>query len=383
MEYPIDSSGRPVLRWREHGCWQSAPWLTSSRAQPHREVVVVGDNLRADHAHRLASRGTAMLWRGNFRNARQLLDALKRRLDRRLMKTGSDPADTFRRYRQARAHRASVLGMVLIELEPDLVIDLPYAPDVRRACRQAFGHSAERGVISLQELLGVIGAYEWRRHGVEVPELGIRIHPHYGVFSPTRSEYVALAVEAPLPDTATAFDIGTGTGVLAALLARRGARRVVATDIEERAVACARDNVRRLGLADRVEIIQADMFPAGRADLVICNPPWLPATPTSPLEAGVYDRGGRMLTTFVHRLPDHLTDNGEAWLLLSDLAEQLGLRTRTELTDMFIRAGLIVRGRLDTHPRQRRARSGSDPLASFRTAETISLWRLGRPSTPG
>ena len=104
---------------------------------------------------------------------------------------------------------------------------------------------------SLRELLGLSGAHEWRKKGVEIPALGDRIHPHYGVFSPVRGEYVGLVAEAPLPPSsqplALAFDIGTGTGVLAAVLARRGAARIVATDQDPRALACAAKTSRGSG----------------------------------------------------------------------------------------------------------------------------------------
>jgi SAM-dependent methyltransferase len=340
-------------------------------------TMVVGDELSADTAHRLARNGVTLLWRGDFRGARQLLDALKRRLDRRPFRQGTDPADTFRRYRQARAHRARVLAALVVELGPDQRVDLPHAPDVREPCVQAFGPADAPALISVQELLGVIGAAQWRRRGVDIPALGARIHPHYGVFAPTRADYVDLVAQAPLPDVSRAFDIGTGTGVLAALLARRGVRDVVATDISERAVACARDNVQRLGMGTAITVVHADLFPPGRADLVVCNPPWLPATPTSALEAGIYDRRSRMLTGFLRGLPDHLSDGGEAWLVLSDLAELLGLRTRDWLDDTIAEAGLTVRGRLDTRACHDRALDDTDLLAAYRAAETVSLWRLG------
>jgi len=73
--------------------------------------------------------------------------------------------------------------------------------------------------------------------------------------------------------------IGTGTGVLASVLARRGIKHVVATDQDPRALACARDNVQRLGLSKQAPVVQAELFPDGRAALVVCNPPWVPARP--------------------------------------------------------------------------------------------------------
>ena len=94
--------------------------------------------------------------------------------------------------------------------------------------------------------------------------------------------------------------------MLAAVLARRGIERVVATDLDPRALACARENVRQLGLSERIDVVQADLFPEGRAALVVCNPPWIPARPSSPMENGIYDPESRMLRGFLAKLPEHL-----------------------------------------------------------------------------
>ena len=233
---------------------------------------------------------------------------------------------------------------------------------------------------SLRALLGVIGAHEWREKGIEIPEAGGRIHPHFGVFAPIRREYVDLVSTTPLPaacaSASVAFDIGTGTGVLAAVLARRGIERVVATDLDPRALACARENIRQLGLADRIDIVQADLFPVGRAALVVCNPPWIPARPSSPMENGIYDPESRMLRGFLQGLAEHLEPGGEGWLILSDLAEHLGLRTRASLLEEFEAHGLRVVGRSDVPPRHPRAADKTDALHDARAAEITSLWRV-------
>jgi SAM-dependent methyltransferase len=356
-----------------------ARWHSESAAPAPRRVVVADDRLRADTAHRLACEGTALLWQGDFHNARRLLEAVGRRVDRKPPRPGADPSESFHLYRRARGHRARVLGRLVVLLADDHTLTLRRAPDVREACAAAYGPPRGPVVVSLRELLGVLGAHEWRRKGVEVPALGgARVHPHYGVFSPVRGEYVDLVATAPLPvpTPRTAFDLGTGTGVLAAVLARRGVGRVTATDISPRALACARENARRLGLAERVEVTGPDLFPEGRADLVVCNPPWLPARPSSALEQGVYDPGGTMLHGFLDGLAGHLAPGGEGWLVLSDLAEHLGLRSRGELLSAIEGAGLRVRGRIDTRPRHRRATDPGDPLHAARARETTSLWRL-------
>jgi SAM-dependent methyltransferase len=377
----------PIIHWLEDGKALEARWRSHNGTPPATSVVVADGKMTADESYGLACQGTALLWRGDFQEARQMLTALGNRADRR--KRGSrtpaanpnaGSAEAFHLYRQARSQRARTLNALLIPLNDDYSIPLRRAPDIRQACAEAFGPAETASVTSLRALLGVIGAHEWRTKGIEIPEAGGRIYPHFGVFAPIRREYVDLVSTTPLPaacaSTSLAFDIGTGTGVLAAVLAQRGIERVIATDLDTRALSCARENVRQLGLSDRIDVVQADLFPEGRAALVACNPPWIPARPSSPMENGIYDPESRMLRGFLQALPGHLEPDGEGWLILSDLAEHLGLRTRAHLLEEFEAAGLRVLGRNDVPPRHPRAADKTDPLHLARAAEITSLWRL-------
>lgn len=386
----------PVVHWTEGDEARSARWRSERGAPPPKRVVIADDRMTADDAYGLACQGTALLWRGDFQNARQLLVALASRADRpsrRPKKSAASPApisgaspvpvlpvEAFNVHRQAGSQRARTLGMLVLELDENYDLGLRRAPDVRQACAEVYGSAAEHFVISLRELLGLIGAHEWRVKGMEIPEIGGRIHPHYGVFTPIRREYVDLVAKAPLPaswsSSGVAFDIGTGTGVLAAVLARRGVRRVVAIDRDPRALACARENLERLGLAKQVEVVEADLFPEGRAALVVCNPPWVPARPSSPLEHGIFDPGSLMLRAFLAALSAHLEPAGEGWLILSDLAEHLGLRSRSELVAMFDAAGLKVVDRIDARPTHPKVSDEADALHAARAVEVTSLWRL-------
>jgi SAM-dependent methyltransferase len=368
----------PQVTWTEAGETRSARWRSESGAPAPKRVVVADDTIKADDAYRIACEGSAILWRGDFQNARLLLQAMARRIDRKPRKAATG-IDAWNQHRLAQSQRARILGMLLLPFEADHGVPLRRAPDVRAACLDAHGPADEAYLGSLRELLGIIGAHEWRKKGVAIAAVGGRIHPHYGVFAPLRSEYIDLVVSAPLPPACRlAFDIGTGTGVLAAVLARRGVARVVATDQDPRALACARDNVAQLGLNGMVEVIEADLFPGGRAPLIVCNPPWVPARPSSPLEHAVFDPDSRMLRGFLAGLADHLEPNGEGWLVLSDFAEQVGLRSRDELLGLIQAAGLKVVDRLDRKPLHPRAADAGDPLHAARAAETTSLWRLAR-----
>jgi len=370
-------------------------WRSQNQAPAPRRVMLVDDSVSADQAFRWACEGTAMLWTGDFQNARQLLQAMARRLDRPARAKRNlltpEPGLLFHRHRQEQARRARVLSQLLIPLNADYSVPLRRAPDARQACTQAWGEpDGALSRVSLREWQGLIGAYEWRKNGVRVPALhALReqqarralddndIHPHYGVFSPVRGEYVDLVAQAPLPAKSLAFDIGVGTGVLSAVLALRGVQQVIGTDQDVRALDCARDNLQRLGLAEQVQVCQADLFPPGQAALVVCNPPWLPARAVAAIEHAVYDEDSRMLRGFLHGLPAHLTPAGEGWLVLSDFAEHLGLRTRAQLLDWIKDAGLVVLQRHDIRPRHAKATQGDDALAMARAAEVTSLWRLG------
>ena len=362
------------------------PWRAESGAAAPRRMVAADDTLSADTAYRLACEGTGLLWQGDFHNARQLLQALARRTERKPKKAKKPepdiaPLQVFNAHRQALGQRARILAMVIVPMEGDYTIPLRRAPELKLACTEAWGPAnGQACMVSLRELLGVVGAHEWRKNGIDIAALGDaphnRIHPHYGVFSPVRGEYIDLVAQAPIKDKTLAFDIGVGTGVLSALLAKRGVQRIVATDQDPRAIACARENLKRLQRIDKVELLQTDLFPEGLAPLIVCNPPWVPARPSSPIEHAVYDEGSRMLRGFLSGLRAHLAPQGEGWLILSDLAEHLGLRSRDELLGWIHEAGLQVLNRTDIKPRHGKASDDTDPLHAARAKEVTSLWCL-------
>lgn len=378
---PDVNSTTPTISWLAGEQTLTSAWHSENGWAPPKRTMLADDTMSADTAYRLASEGVGLIWTGDFQNARQLLHALARRTAKRRPKYLELPyPERFHQVRLARAQRARTLGMLCLPFEPHHVLKHRRAPDVKGACLAAHGDTATGYVTPLTELLGLISAYEWRKNGIDIPALGARIHPHYGVFAPTRSEYLELIAQAPLPQgpgmLGHAFDIGTGTGVIAALLLKRGLTHVTATDTQARALDCAQENIERFGLSSGVKFVQADLFPDGQADLIVCNPPWLPGRPASGLEHAIYDQDQHMLKGFLKGLRAHLTPQGEGWLILSDLAEHLGLRTREDLLDMIETAGLRVMERLDIRPMHAKTKDEEDPLADARRAEVTSLWRL-------
>jgi len=332
-------------------------------------------------------RGEALLYHGDYRNARQLLAAMGRRLGKEAPGRGEDLPTRFRAERRLRRLEHELLSRLVVPIEPGPRVALSHAPDIAAALAEALGPViALPGVLPLRDLLGMIGAREWRRKGVDVPALGARVHPWYGVFAPVRGEHVELVAEGARRwrvGGKRALDVGTGTGVLALVLAKAGAD-VTATDLSDDALGCAAENAARLGLAARLHPVRADLFPAGaggtpgeaRFDLVVCNPPWLPGEAATPLDRAIYDPGGAFLRRFLQGLTAHLAPGGEAWLILSDLAERLSLRREGEVDAQVAAAGLAVAGGLEAVPSHPRSRDAEDPLHEARAREITRLRRL-------
>ena len=369
-----------IVAWQEGSESPTARWRAES-GQPPGRIALAGDATRADVAFHQACEGTSLLYRGDWRNARQLLSALTRRLEARRARREGDLGDlraAFLAHRQHQSTVHQVTSRLLVELDGAWRVELRRAPDVRQACEEVWGPAEGRSLTPLRALLGMIGAHEWRKKGVEVRALGGRVYPHFGVFAPVRSEYVDLVAAAPLGRVERAFDLGTGTGVLSLVLARRGVPRVVATDVDPRAVECARENVERSRLGERIRIEQRDLFPDGRADLVVFNPPWIPARPRTAVERAIFDPDSEVLLRFLRELPEHLSPGGEAWLVLSNLAELLGLRPVGLVAQAAAAAGLAVRGQLSVPAQHKRTRDEDDPLFPARSREVTALYRFAR-----
>ncbi len=374
-----------TINWQEAGKTKTGIWHSENAAPVPKKVQIADDTIKADDAYKLSCEGTALLWRGDFQNAKLLMQALSRRIDRprkKPKKAGETMLEAFHLHRQAQSQKARILGMLVIELNVGYNISLRRAPDVKAACEHAYGKSTQTIVVSLREILGLVGAYEWSKSGVDISVINNKIYPSYGVFSPIRGEYLDLVDVSPLPIPCNlAFDIGTGTGVLATVLANRGVTKIVATDNSHRALDCALKNINLLGLKPNVTLLEANLYPKaeyGKADLIVCNPPWLPAHPSSALESAIYDEKSQMLKGFLNGLAEHLSPHGEGWLILSDFAEHLGLRTRDELLGWITAAGLKVLERTDTKARHSKTLDASDPLHLARKAEVTSLWRLAK-----
>ncbi len=351
-------------------------YRTESDDPPPEKLVEVDDRLRAEDALRRARRGETLWYRGTFLNARQLLAAMGKRLADGARAPVKTPLEAFRRERARRDEEHRVLSKLVVSLDGEYRLELKKAPPVREACAHVWGPPPPRTVTPLKTLLGLTGAEAWRRKGLRVPGLSGELTPFFGVYLPTRAEYVELLGQVKGVRGATVFDVGTGTGVLSFVLLQRGAKTVRATDLEPRAVECARFNAERLGLTSRFTVEERAFFPAGKAELIVCNPPWIPERPKNRFDRAVFDEDAKFLLEFLAQAPKHLAPGGRVLLIISDLAERLGLRAPTWLGSQLDAAGFVVSEQHRTRPTHGKARDTSDPLHVARAGEIVSLFEL-------
>lgn len=116
----------------------------------------------------------------------------------------------------------------------------------------------------------------WITGHVRFCGLDLRVHP--GVYVPRwQTEQIARRAAARLPDHGVAADLCTGCGAVAAFLQAVHPRaRVVGTDVDARAVACARANGVDAYEGDLLDALPSDLRPPAAVDLVIGVVPYVP-----------------------------------------------------------------------------------------------------------
>lgn len=146
-----------------------------------------------------------------------------------------------------------------------------------------------------------------------------------GVYEPAEDTFL-LADNLTVRNGERVLELGTGCGILSILAAKMGGR-VVATDINPRAIECAMENCRihqveidfRLG--NLFEPVKDEKF-----DLILFNPPYLPTEPSEEEnQATVAWSGGvsgrKVLDPFLIELPRHLLPAGRAMFVQSSLSD--------------------------------------------------------------
>jgi SAM-dependent methyltransferase len=172
-----------------------------------------------------------------------------------------------------------------------------------------------------------------------------------GVFNPalTKATVFLLKVLAALNDFEGKrfLDAFAGSGVVGACAAHAGAALVVTYDTSDQAVLCAKRNVDRNGLNNKMKVYHGDITslpPDEKFDVVAANPPLLPGKPTEgePLTSALFDPDLQSTTEFIRALPDRLTPGGRCYLLTSNAFDRNGQSVRSVCAQEGLAAQLIA-----------------------------------------
>ena len=149
---------------------------------------------------------------------------------------------------------------------------------------------------------------------------GLRILLDDDVYEPAEDTFL-LAETLEVRPGEIALDVGTGTGLIALLMARK-AKYVLGVDVNPKAVELARRNARLNGISN-VEFRLSDLFEnvSGRFDVITFNAPYLPGEPEKAIDLALVGgkTGREVIDRFIAEVPDHLNENGRVYLVQSSI----------------------------------------------------------------
>jgi release factor glutamine methyltransferase len=212
-----------------------------------------------------------------------------------------------------------------------------------------------------------------------------------GVFAPISDTWLLAGVlrRQIVSPRASVLDVCTGSGALAVAAALRGAREVTAVDVSRRAVLTARLNARLNGV--RVDARRGDLLDAigdRRYDIIVSNPPYVPAESDALPERGLrraWDAGrdGRaLLDRLLHDAPAHLKPGGVLLVVHSEVCDLEATCAAMAAHGLDVDVAARHRGPLGPLMRARLAHlAQEDLLARGRDEEEVVVVRGRRPST--
>jgi D-alanine-D-alanine ligase len=165
---------------------------------------------------------------------------------------------------------------------------------------------------------------------ISLPSGSVELNIPEGVHPPTEST-IELARVLDIRQGEDVLEMGCGSGLLSIAAAKLGARLVVATDLDPKALHATTTNAQRNGVKDRIEIRAGSWYEAlkedspqpeqeTRFDVIIATPPQTPGPhPFGPKYGG--PDGARHLAKIIKRAPDFLKpEHGRLWLMAISLA---------------------------------------------------------------
>ncbi len=157
---------------------------------------------------------------------------------------------------------------------------------------------------------------------------GLEIRVDSEVYKPADDSFL-LADNLEVKINDKVLELGTGTGFLSILAAKKGASQIIATDITDKALKCAEKNIEKENLAKKIELRKGNLFDPvknEKFDLIIFNPPYLPTRKKDSIESDLElawnggTDGRKVINRFIENLESHLEKDGRFFLIQSSLS---------------------------------------------------------------
>jgi len=165
------------------------------------------------------------------------------------------------------------------------------------------------------------------------------------VYEPAEDSFL-LAESVEVQNDSKVLDLGCGSGIQGINVLLKGAGRVVFSDINPKALENAGGNVGKIGLLEKSEFLESDLFDkiSGKFDLVIFNPPYVHSEGRKHKAVDGGEKGREVLDRFLERFPGYLKQKGKCFFLQSDL-NGVG-ETEKKLSGRGLNSEIVARKRL-------------------------------------
>ncbi|PIP61397.1 hypothetical protein COW99_04330 [Candidatus Roizmanbacteria bacterium CG22_combo_CG10-13_8_21_14_all_38_20] len=185
---------------------------------------------------------------------------------------------------------------------------------------------AENISLDLRPAQKLLSLHSQHKTPYEQEFMGLQLVIYPNVFNPAFTKVTRMLAEnLNTENSSVVLDMFCGSGVLG-LLVKQQASKVVGVDASSEAIACAHENATRNLATSKTDFRVGNLWQGvlknEKFDLIIANPPLLPATPETILEMAVADSPDMSLATqFIQGCHSRLNDSGRVLMTFSNASK--------------------------------------------------------------
>src|SRR3989344_3648988 len=162
------------------------------------------------------------------------------------------------------------------------------------------------------------------------------------VYYPSEDSYF-LAENISIKKNAKAIGIGCGTGIQSLNLLFKGASKVIAIDINKKALDATKKNCEQAGFGKKTKCVKSNLFEncKEKADIIVFNPPYVVAEELKFKELDGGKKGREILDKFLEQFPEHLEKNGKCFFIQTNINGYA--ETKNKLKKLGVKAEIIAK----------------------------------------